>query len=99
MLAAWPIAKFLFKLVVPSIPDVVSTIATLKKQQPESQPREEPFHARVAEIEQKLTQQLELIENVTKQVDALQTILQRTLLISIVAFILSLTGLVLLFYT
>ena len=82
MPAAWPIAKFLFQLVAPNIPDIVSTVATLKKQQAEPQPREEPFKARIAEMEQTLTQQLELIEKLTKQVDALQMILWRTLIIS-----------------
>ena len=99
MPAAWPIAKFLFKLVAPNIPDIVSTVATLKKQQAAPQPREEPFHARIAEMEQRLAQQLELIEKLTKQVDALQTILWRTLIISVVALGLSLTGLALIFYT
>ena len=99
MPAAWPIAKFLFQLVAPNIPDIVSTVATLKKQQAEPQPREEPFKARIAEMEQTLTQQLELIEKLTKQVDALQMILWRTLIISVVALGLSLTGLALIFYT
>ena len=99
MPVAWPIAKFLFQLVAPSIPDVVSTIATLKKQQAEPQPREEPFKARIAEMEQRLAQQLELIEKLTKQVDALHTILWRTLIIGLVALGLSLTGLALIFST
>ena len=50
-------------------------------------------------MEQTLTQQLELIEKLTKQVDALQMILWRTLIIGIVALGLSLTGLALIFYT
>ncbi len=99
MPVAWPIAKFLFQLVAPSIPDIVSTISTLKNQQAEPQAREEPFQARIAEMEQQLTQQLELIEKLTKQIDALQTILWRTLIIGFVALGLALTGLVLILYT
>lgn len=99
MPAAWPIAKFLFKLVAPSIPDIVSTVATLKNQQAEAPSREDPFQARIAEIEQKLTQQLELIEKLTKQVEALQTILWRTLIIGLAALGLALTGLALILYT
>ena len=98
MPVAWSIARCLFKLVAPSVPDVVSSITTFKKQQAEPQSREEPFHARIAEMEHKFTQQLELMEKLTKQVDSLQTILRRTLIISIVAFFLSLTGLTLLLY-
>ncbi len=98
MPAAWPIAKFLFQLVAPNIPDIVSTVATLKNQQAEPQAREEPFQARIADMEQKVAQQLELIESLTKQVDALQTILRRTLVIGLIALGLALTGLVLIIY-
>ena len=98
MPAAWPIAKFLFKLVAPSIPDIVSTVATLKNQQAEASSREDPVQARIAEMEQQLTQQLELIEKLTKQIDALQTMLWRTLVIGLVALGLALMGLALIFY-
>lgn len=98
MPAAWPIAKFLFQLVAPNIPDIVSTVATLKNQQAEPQAREEPFQARIADMEQKMARQLELIESLTKQIDALQTILRRTLIIGLVALGLALMGLVLIIY-
>ena len=98
MPAAWPIAKVLFKLVAPSIPDIVSTISTLKNQQAEPQTREEPLQARIAEVERRLTQQLELVEKLTKQLDALHTILWRTLVISLAALGLALTGLALILY-
>ena len=98
MPAAWPIAKFLFQLVAPNIPDIVSTVATLKNQQAEPQAREEPFQARIADMEQKVAQQLELIEKLTTQIDALQTILRRTLIIGLIALGLALTGLVLIIY-
>ena len=99
MPVAWPIAKFLFQLVAPNIPDIVSTVATLKKQQAEPQPREEPFQARIAEMEQRLAQQLEFIEKLTKQINALHTILWHTLIIGLAALGLALTGLALIFYS
>ena len=99
MPVAWPIAKVLFKLVAPSIPDIVSTVATLKNQQAGASSREDPVQARIAEMEQQLTQQLELIEKLTKQIDALQTMLWRTLIIGLAALGLALTGLVLILYT
>ena len=98
MPVAWPIAKFLFKLVAPSIPDVISTVATLKNQQAAPQAREDPFQARIAKMEQTLTQQIELIEKLTKQIAALQTILWRTLIIGLAALGLALTGLALILY-
>ena len=98
MPAAWPIAKVLFKLVAPRIPDIVSTISTLKNQQAEPPTREEPLQERIAEMEQRLTRQLELVEKLTKQLDALQTILWRTLIIALAALGLALTGLALILY-
>lgn len=98
MPVAWPIAKVLFKLIAPSIPDIVSTISTLKNQQAEPQTREEPLRARIAEMEQRLTQRLELIEKLTKQIDALQTIIWRALLIGLTALGLALTGLALIIH-
>lgn len=98
MPVAWPIAKFLFKLVAPSIPDIVSTVATLHNQQAEPPSREDPFQARIAELERTLSQQLELIRNLTKQIEVLQTILWRTLVIGLVALGLALTGLALILY-
>ena len=49
-------------------------------------------------MDQTLAQQLELIEKLTKQIDALQTILWRTLVIGLVALGLALMGLALIFY-
>jgi len=97
MPVAWPIAKFLFKLVAPSIPEIVSTVSNLKKQQEGIQSQEETLEKRFHEIENNVSQQLELIDNLTKQIATLHVILRRTLLISILALCLALMGLILLF--
>jgi hypothetical protein len=99
MPVAWPIAKFLFKLVAPSIPDIISTISNLKQQQGDVQSREETLEERFTEFDRKLAQQLELIDNLTKQVVTLHLILRRTLIISILALCFALTGLALIFYS
>ena len=99
MPVAWPIAKFLFKLVAPSIPDIISTISNLKQQQGNVQSREETLEERFTEFDRKLAQQLELIDNLTKQVVTLHLILRRTLIISILALCFALTGLALIFYS
>ena len=99
MPVAWPIAKFLFKLVAPSIPDIISTISNLKQQQGDVQSREETLEERFTEFDRKLGQQLELIDNLTKQVVTLHLILRRTLIISILALCFALTGLALIFYS
>ncbi|MDT7044048.1 hypothetical protein [Candidatus Nitronereus thalassa] len=99
MPAAWPIAKFLFKLVAPSIPEIVSSISNLKHQQEDEQSREETLERRLLDIERNLGQQLEVIDNLTRQIATLQLILRRTFIMSLVALVLALTGLVLIFYS
>ena len=100
---AWPIAKFLFKVVVPSIPEIISTISKLKQQEDDVPPQEETLGKRLTEIEQKfahqLAQQLELIDRLTKEISTLHLILRRTLIISIVALCLAITGLAVIFYS
>lgn len=99
MPAAWPIAKFLFKLVAPSIPEIISTVSSLKQQQEGVKSQEETLEERFKEIDHKLAQQLELIANLTRQISTLQLILRRTLIISILALSLALIGLGLIFYS
>lgn len=97
MPAAWPIAKFLFKLVAPSIPEIISTISNLKQQQEDVQSKEDTLEKRLTDIERNLALQLELMDNLTKQVATFQVILRRTLIISILALSLALIGLTLIF--
>jgi hypothetical protein len=99
MPAAWPIAKFLFQLVAPSIPDIISSISNLKNQQEDVQSQEETLEKRFDAIERSVAQQLELIDKLTRQIAALNIILRRTLLISILALCLALIGLALIFYS
>jgi len=98
MPVAWPIAKFLFKLVAPSIPDIISTISNLKHQQQDDQFQDNTLEKRLTEIDRNLTLQLELIDTLTRQVATLHLILRRTLVMSIVALCLALTGLAMIFY-
>ena len=99
MPAAWPIAKFLFKLVAPSIPEIVSTISNLKKQQEGAQSQEETLEKRFTEIEKNVAQQLELLDGLTDQIATIQVILRRTIIISILALCVALMGLILILST
>ncbi len=94
-----PIAKFMLKWIAPNIPEIVSTIATIKQQQGTRLTRKETFEDRLAEIDHKFAQQLELIDALTRQVESFQAILRWTLIIGMVALLLSLTGLAIMFYT
>ena len=58
---AWTLAKFLIKVVAPTVPEVVSTIAKLKKQQTAQQSEEHNADARLVELEKTVVTQLQLI--------------------------------------
>ena len=99
MPAAWPIAQFLFKLLAPSIPDLLSTVSNLKQSQEGVRPQEETMEKRLATIEQTLAQQLERVDTLTRQISTLHLTLRRTLILSMLAGGLAMTGLVLIFYS
>jgi len=99
MPVAWPIAKFLFKLVAPSIPDIISTISNLKHPPEDDQSQDSPMEKRVAEIDRTLAHQVKLIDDLARQIATLHLILRRTLIISIIALCLALSGLAMIFYS
>ena len=95
---AWPIVKFLFKWVAPTVPEIITTVSHLKEQREHTATQEENLDKRFSEIEHNLINQLEVIGKLTLQIDSLQVILRRTLIISILALCLALLGLGLIFY-
>ncbi len=86
---AWTLAKFLIKVVAPSVPEVVSTIAKLKKQQTEQQWEEHNADALV-ELEKTVATQLQVIEHLTAQLEVAQTSATWALRFAIVGLLLSL---------
>ena len=99
MPVAWPIVRFLFKWVAPSIPEIISTVSNLREQREQTTMQEEDFDKRFLEIERNLTIQLKVINNLTRQIDSLNVIIRRTLIISILALCLGLLVLGLIFFT
>ncbi len=93
-----PIAKFLLKWVAPTIPEIVSTITTIKQQQGMSRTPGETFEERLSDIDRKFAQHLELIATLTRQAAAFQTMLRWALITGITALLLSLTGLAIALY-
>ena len=98
MPVAWPIVRFLFKWVAPTVPEIITTVSHLKEQREHTATQEEILGKRFSEIEHNLINQLEVIGKLTLQIDSLQVILRRTLIISILALCLALLGLGLIFY-
>ena len=93
---AWTLARFIFKVVAPSLPEIVSTVATLKKQQMQNQATKANSETRVVELEQRVSAQLLLIEQLTKQLQALQKTVGLALYIAIGGLALSLVVLLVL---
>lgn len=88
-----PIAKFVLKWVAPSIPEIVSTLTTIKQQQETPRTRGETLEEQRADIDRKFDQHLQLIETLTRQVEASRTRLRWAIIIGTIALLLSLTGL------
>ena len=98
MLPAWRIAKFLFRVVVPTIPDIVSTISKIKNQEAEEHSQERDVERHMAELDHRLALQLDLIDQLTRRLSALQPIVRRAHTISVIALAVSLIAIALLLF-
>lgn len=93
---AWPIVKFLFQVVAPTLPELVSTISKMRNQDVEQHAHEQDVEHRLAEFDRRLALQLDLLDTVTKQLASLQLIARRALTIGIIALVLSVIAMALL---
>ncbi len=87
---AWSVAKFLFKVVAPSVPEIVSTVASLKKQHLQERTEKESAEARLVELERTVATQLQLMEQLTNQLQTLQSSVSWALRIAIIGLVLAL---------
>lgn len=76
----WPLVKFLFNVVGPSIPDVVKTVTALKQQHNQTAPQGNRIQEHVLNVERKLAQQLEMIESLTRQCELVHHIARKALI-------------------
>ncbi len=84
----WTIAKFLFKVMAPSIPDVISTVASLRKQH-QNPDQQEAMEARLVELEKTVDTQSQLIEQLTRQLQTLEKTLSIALTIAVLGLVLA----------
>lgn len=98
MPVAWPIVKFLFKVVAPTLPEIVSTISKIRKQEGEQHSHEQDLEHHLAELDHRLALQLDLIDTLTKQLAVLQLIVRRALTIGILALVMSVIAVALLLF-
>lgn len=80
---AWTLARFLFKVVAPTVPEIVSAVAMLKRQQMQNQSAKETSYTRLVELENTVAAQLQLIEQLTGQLQAIQKLVSIALYLSI----------------
>ena len=85
MAIPWSVLSFLFPVVGPSIPDIVSTINKLKADKQEKTDETENLQARFAEIDRTLSVQLELIDQLTKQLRELERAIKKTMVLALLA--------------
>lgn len=94
----WTLAtRFLIKVVAPTVPEIVSTVAAIRRQRLHAQDvaREEgqALERRLAEIETTMATQLQLIEQLTGQLQALHKMVVIALRLAIAGLILSVVAL------
>jgi hypothetical protein len=87
MLIPW---RLLFSLFVPSLPEIISTVRTLKKEHQREKTDLDDAAMRLFDLEQRIETQLQLIEQLTIQVVKLEKAFLLTLWASIFAVVLAL---------
>lgn len=96
----WAVARFLLKVVAPTVPEIVSTAAAIRKQrlraQDEAREEEKALDKRLVEIETTAAAQLQLIEQVTAQLQGLHKTVAIALRLAIAGLILSVVALIVL---
>jgi hypothetical protein len=68
----WTALKLLFKVVGPSIPDIISTVKSLKKERPQERIALDDATAHLLALEKRIETQLQLIEQLTVQMEKLE---------------------------
>lgn len=98
MSVPWAIAKVIFKVVAPNIPEIVSTISKLKGRPVgpvEKEQEEDALVEQVEELKKTLTAQLQLIEQLAVQIQSLQKMMTLALGLAAAAGVLALISIVL----
>jgi len=89
----WTILGALLKFVAPSIPEIISTVKSLKKEQQREQIKLDDTSMRLYELEKRIETQLQLIEQLTVQVAKLEKAFVLALWVALFALVLALIAL------
>lgn len=91
----WSLLGSLLKLFGPRIPDVLSTIQTMRQDRPREESHRQETEARLAKLESTQGKYLKALEQLTTQLVALQTTIRGLMVLTILALVLSIMALVL----
>ena len=93
MLVPWRFIGALLRFVVPTIPEIIATVKTLKKEQQQEKTELDDAALRLQELEQRIAAQLRLIEQLTNQMVTLEKVLAWTTWTALFALVLALIAL------
>ncbi|MDA2910760.1 hypothetical protein MYX04_07510 [Nitrospiraceae bacterium AH_259_D15_M11_P09] len=85
--------SLLLRAVLPAIPEIVSTVKTLRQGEQRVEVLRGDADARLQQLEKSMDTQLQLIEKLATQLVGIQKILRRAYLVALTALVLSLIAL------
>jgi hypothetical protein len=89
----WKLVGTLLRFVAPTVPEIIATVKTLKKEQQQEKTQLDDAATRVLELEKQLATQLQLIEQLTNQIVKLRRVLAWTTWTGLFALVLALIAL------
>ena len=94
----WKLIGALLRFVVPTVPEIIATVKTLKKEQQREKMQVDDTALRLQELEQRIAAQLQLIEQLTNQIVTLEKVVAWTTWTALFALVLALIALGVVFY-
>src|SRR5438105_15276756 len=89
----WKLIGALLRFVVPTVPEIIATVKTLKKEQQREKMQVDDTALRLQELEQRIAAQLQLIEQLTNQIVTLEKVVAWTTWTALFALVLALIAL------
>ncbi len=94
----WKLIGSLLRFVAPTVPEIIATVKTLKKEQQREKMQVADTALRLQELEQRIAAQLQLIEQLTNQIVTLEKVVAWTTWTALFALVLALIALGVVFY-
>jgi CHASE3 domain sensor protein len=94
----WTMLGALFKFLAPNLPDIIDAVKSLKKEQQQERVVLDDTATRVLELEKRIAAQLQLIEQLTVQLEKMEKAFVWALWAAIFALVLALIALGVVFF-